>query len=353
MGHINWRVKATQKDLLCWFVSHPSLQRGSGQSIKTRNIQNFWARFPYRNYCGHVSLRGGGQEGQEGGLASVWERPSTGLPCRVHGSKARPRDYNAGSMGSLYRVQSPSKGLPCRVHGFTVQGSCRAQGSTTTEDQCTGVDQFQIRFCILWRLSGWSQLIFPSGVIWWPGQLFDIWSSATKIMVKIGHLLIQSSGPLGIITVDCGGICPCLCLSLVIWTRDHEVIFFSSSHLVLRSSVWGHLHAHQLPGHGCQAEADPRYLQLQSRPWLPHFMCTRPHMWTCELDSSHVNNAQVYSKCMDTANAFYVHSQPHVSIRIVDTYSNVHSRDFCSCCKFTSGFCIHVQIHTWANKFIL
>ena len=101
MGHINWRVKATQKDLLCWFVSHPSLQRGSGQSIKTRNIQNFWARFPYRNYCGHVSLRGGGQEGQEGGLASVWERPSTGLPCRVHG----------------FTVQGPKP-----VHGITMQG---------------------------------------------------------------------------------------------------------------------------------------------------------------------------------------------------------------------------------------
>ena len=310
-----------------------------GQSIKTRNIQNFWARFPYRNYCGHVSLRGGGQEGQEGGLASVWERPSTGLPCRVHG----------------ITVQGPKP-----VHGITMQGPrvhCAGvmkgpRVHTTTEDQCTGVDQFRIRFCILWRLSGWSQLIFPSGVIWWPGQLFDIWSSATKITVKMGHLLIQSSGPLGIITVDCWGICPCLCLSPVIWTRDHEVIFFSSSHLVLRSSVWGHLHAHQLPGHGCQAEADPRYLQLQSRPWLPHFMCTRPHMWTCELDSSHVNNAHVYRKCMDTANAFYVHSQPHVSMRIFDTYSNVHWRDFCSCCKFTSGFCIHVQIHTCVNKFI-
>ena len=41
---------------------------------------------------------------------------------RVHytGSKARPRDYHAGSTGSLCRVQSPSTGLPCRVDGFTM-----------------------------------------------------------------------------------------------------------------------------------------------------------------------------------------------------------------------------------------
>ena len=52
------------------------------------------------------------------------------------------------------------------------------------------------------------------------------------------------------------------------------MLILSSSHLVFSGIISvGHLHAHQLAGHGCQAEADPRYLQLQSRPWLPHFMC--------------------------------------------------------------------------------
>ena len=34
------------------------------------------------------------------------------------------------------------------------------------------------------------------------------------------------------------------------------------------------LHGHQVAGHGCQKEAESGYLQLQSRPWLPHFIST-------------------------------------------------------------------------------